>query len=57
MKANNLLFTIFSLLFIVSISAQCPTCVVDETIHTSTGPEDLGLIPDNVTIQAGFISG
>ena len=53
MKASNLLFTFISLLFIVSISAQCPTCVVDETIHTSTGPEDLGLIPDNVTIQAG----
>lgn len=36
-----------------SFSQTCPSCTVDESVHTDTGPEVAGLVPDEFTIQAG----
>lgn len=52
MKNRLLLFaSIFILAF--QANAQCPTCVVDPSVHPSTGPSDLGLVPEMITVQAG----
>lgn len=36
-----------------SFSQTCPSCTVDESVHTNTGPEVAGLVPDEFTVQAG----
>lgn len=53
MKKRFLLLLLVGFLGMGVASAQCPTCTVDETVHPNQGPQDLGIIPSAVTIQAG----
>lgn len=50
---KKFIFSVLSLILVLGVQAQCPTCVVDETVHPSTGPQDFGLEPEQITIQAG----
>lgn len=53
MKKRFLLLAVVLIASVGFAAAQCPTCTVDETVHPNTGPSDLGLVPESITIQAG----
>ena len=53
MKKRFLLLAVVLIASVGFATAQCPTCAVDETVHPNTGPSDLGLVPESITIQAG----
>lgn len=44
---------LLSSFFKESFGQTCPTCIVDESVHTDLDPELAGLVPDEFTIQAG----
>lgn len=54
MNFRSILVLVLLVVFAGNAFGQnCPSCTVDETVHPNTGPEDVGLFPDQVTVQAG----
>jgi hypothetical protein len=52
MKLRFLFLAVFSVF--VGLNAQnCSICVVDQSVHPNTGPEDFGLVPPSVQIYQG----
>ena len=50
---NKFLLILFTTFYIGVVSSQCTTCIVDPSQHASTGAQDLGFTPDQITIKAG----
>ena len=50
---NKFTLLLLAIMYCGFATAQCTTCSVDPSQHASTGAQDLGFTPDEITIKAG----